>query len=127
MNSETWFLFFSSLVSLPLSGLLPLLVLLKMCRYLGLSVGCVVHSMDKKTKARNYNADVTFVTSLCLGWDHLWDGIAENRTELVMNPEDSDWKSVFNYAIVDEVGTGEEKNLSPPPPLDFLRRVRGSQ
>ncbi|MBN1494857.1 preprotein translocase subunit SecA [Candidatus Peregrinibacteria bacterium] len=64
-------------------------------KFLGLSVGVVVHgnSFDEKKKA--YASDITYGTNNEFGFDYLRDNMAESLDNLVQRE--------LNYAIVDEV------------------------
>jgi len=62
---------------------------------LGLTVGVVVHGMEKAAKRDAYNADVTYGTNNEFGFDYLRDNMATSKEELVQRD--------LNYAIIDEV------------------------
>jgi preprotein translocase subunit SecA len=64
-------------------------------RFLGLSVGVIVHDLDKETRRRAYGADVTYGTNNEFGFDYLRDNMEFSLDDYVQRP--------FNYAIVDEV------------------------
>jgi preprotein translocase subunit SecA len=64
-------------------------------RFLGLSVGCIVHGLDDDQRRAAYNADITYGTNNEFGFDYLRDNMKFNYDELCQRP--------FNYAIVDEV------------------------
>jgi preprotein translocase subunit SecA len=64
-------------------------------RFLGLSVGCIVHGLDNMQRRAAYGADVTYGTNNEFGFDYLRDNMAMRAEEMVQRP--------FNYAIVDEV------------------------
>ena len=67
----------------------------KLYRFLGLSVGLVVHGMSKEEKQAAYAADITYCTNNELGFDYLRDNMVIYKEQLVMRG--------LNYAIVDEV------------------------
>lgn len=67
----------------------------KIYRFLGLSVGVIVHDLNDSERKEQYNCDVTYATNNELGFDYLRDNMKFFSSELVMRP--------FNYAIVDEV------------------------
>ncbi len=67
----------------------------KLYRYLGLSVGLIIHGMNKEEKRAAYNADITYCTNNELGFDYLRDNMVVRKEELVQRK--------FYYAIVDEV------------------------
>ena len=64
-------------------------------RFLGLTVGLVVHGMDAEAKRAAYNADITYGTNNEFGFDYLRDNMAVRPQYMVQRP--------LNYAIVDEV------------------------
>ncbi|MBY0432146.1 MAG: DEAD/DEAH box helicase, partial [Rhodospirillales bacterium] len=64
-------------------------------RFLGLSVGIIVHGMDDMQRAEAYGSDITYGTNNELGFDYLRDNMKFRLEEMVHRP--------FNYAIVDEV------------------------
>ena len=67
----------------------------KVYRFLGLSVGLVLHDMDSEARKAAYNADITYATNNELGFDYLRDNIVTYRERMVQRP--------LNFAIVDEV------------------------
>lgn len=67
----------------------------KIYKFLGLTVGIIVHGLDDEQRREQYNCDVTYATNNELGFDYLRDNMKFYSSELVMRP--------FNYAIVDEV------------------------
>ncbi len=64
-------------------------------RFLGLSVGCIVHGLSDDERREAYAADITYGTNNEFGFDYLRDNMKFAPEELVQRP--------FNYAIVDEV------------------------
>jgi preprotein translocase subunit SecA len=64
-------------------------------RFLGLSVGVIVHDLDKAGRRAAYGADVTYGTNNEFGFDYLRDNMEFSLNDYVQRP--------FNYAIVDEV------------------------
>ena len=64
-------------------------------RFLGLTVGVIVHGLDDSQRAAAYGCDVTYGTNNELGFDYLRDNMKFRLEEMVHRP--------FNYAIVDEV------------------------
>jgi preprotein translocase subunit SecA len=64
-------------------------------RFLGLSVGVIVHGMDDDERRRAYNADITYGTNNEFGFDYLRDNMKFNLEDYVQRE--------FYYAIVDEV------------------------
>ena len=67
----------------------------KVHRFLGLSVGLIVHGLDKKERHDAYAADITYGTNNEMGFDYLRDNMALYSTELVQRGH--------HFAIVDEV------------------------
>jgi preprotein translocase subunit SecA len=64
-------------------------------RFLGLTVGCIVHGLDDHERRAAYAADVTYGTNNEFGFDYLRDNMKYRLEEMVQRP--------FNFAIVDEV------------------------
>ena len=64
-------------------------------RFLGLSVGCIVHGLSDAERREAYACDVTYGTNNEFGFDYLRDNMKFRLEEMVQRP--------FNYAIVDEV------------------------
>ncbi len=64
-------------------------------RFLGLTVGVIVHGLDDVERQQAYACDVTYGTNNELGFDYLRDNMKFRQTEMAQRP--------FNYAIVDEV------------------------
>ncbi len=64
-------------------------------RFLGLSVGVILHGMDPAARRQAYQADVTYGTNNEFGFDYLRDNMAITREEMVQRE--------LHYAIVDEV------------------------
>jgi preprotein translocase subunit SecA len=64
-------------------------------RFLGLSVGCIVHGLDDEQRRAAYGADVTYGTNNEFGFDYLRDNMKFHLEQMVQRP--------FNFAIVDEV------------------------
>src|SRR5712664_4084367 len=64
-------------------------------RFLGLSVGCIVHDLTDSERQQAYLCDVTYGTNNELGFDYLRDNMKFRLEEMVHRP--------FHYAIVDEV------------------------
>ncbi|MDE7041182.1 MAG: preprotein translocase subunit SecA, partial [Oscillospiraceae bacterium] len=67
----------------------------KVYRFLGLTVGLIIHDMDKPARQRAYAADITYGTNNEMGFDYLRDNMALYAGELVQRGH--------NFAIVDEV------------------------
>jgi preprotein translocase subunit SecA len=64
-------------------------------RFLGLSVGCIVHGLDDNQRRVQYQADITYATNNELGFDYLRDNMKFSRAGMVQRP--------LHYAIIDEV------------------------
>src|SRR5919112_579167 len=64
-------------------------------RFLGMSVGVIVHELDDYERQEAYRCDVTYGTNNELGFDYLRDNMKFRLEEMVHRP--------FHYAIVDEV------------------------
>jgi preprotein translocase subunit SecA len=67
----------------------------KIYRYLGLSVGLIVHGLDNTTRRAAYAADVTYGTNNEFGFDYLRDNMVLSLEHCVQRR--------LNFAIVDEV------------------------
>ncbi len=64
-------------------------------KFLGLSVGCIVHELDDDQRRQQYACDVTYGTNNELGFDYLRDNMKMSAPEMVQRGH--------VYAIVDEV------------------------
>src|SRR6266513_602927 len=64
-------------------------------RFLGMTVGCIVHELDDAERQQAYLCDVTYGTNNELGFDYLRDNMKFRLEEMCHRP--------FHYAIVDEV------------------------
>ena len=64
-------------------------------RFLGLTVGVVLNSMNNEERRAAYGCDITYVTNNELGFDYLRDNMVIYKEQLVMRD--------LNYAIIDEV------------------------
>ncbi len=64
-------------------------------KFLGLSVGVIVHGLDDDERKTAYGCDVTYGTNNEFGFDYLRDNMKYSLDECVQRE--------FNYAIVDEV------------------------
>src|SRR5437016_10187916 len=67
----------------------------RLYRFLGLSVGVIVHDLDDEERREAYAADVTYGTNNEFGFDYLRDNMKFDLNGCVQRG--------FNYAIVDEV------------------------
>ncbi|TFG38305.1 MAG: preprotein translocase subunit SecA [Syntrophobacterales bacterium] len=64
-------------------------------KFLGLSVGVIVHGMDDVERSNAYNCDITYGTNNEFGFDYLRDNMNFRSEDYVQRD--------FHYAIVDEV------------------------
>lgn len=67
----------------------------KIYRFLGLTVGCIVHELENNERREAYNCDITYGTNNEFGFDYLRDNMVVYRENMVQRE--------LNYAIVDEV------------------------
>ena len=64
-------------------------------RFLGLTVGCILNSMDNDERKAAYDFDITYITNNELGFDYLRDNMVIYKEQMVQRG--------LHYAIVDEV------------------------
>ena len=64
-------------------------------KFLGLTVGIIVHGLDYTQRKAAYAADITYGTNNEFGFDYLRDNMVTSEDEMVQRE--------LNYAIVDEV------------------------
>ena len=67
----------------------------KVLRFLGLTVGCILHGLNNDQRRAAYNCDVTYGTNNELGFDYLRDNMVIYKKDKVQREH--------NFAIVDEV------------------------
>ncbi len=67
----------------------------KVLRYLGLTVGCILHGLTNDQRRAAYNCDVTYGTNNEVGFDYLRDNMVIYKKDKVQREH--------NFAIVDEV------------------------
>ena len=67
----------------------------KVYRFMGLTVGLIVHDCDHKQRQAAYNADITYGTNNEMGFDYLRDNMVQYKEQRVQRGH--------NFAIVDEV------------------------
>jgi preprotein translocase subunit SecA len=67
----------------------------KVYRFLGLTVGLIVHDLTPEQRREAYNSDITYCTNNELGFDYLRDNMAIYKQEMVQRGH--------NFVIVDEV------------------------
>ena len=103
----------------------------KVYRFLGLSVGLIVNSMETEERREAYAADITYGTNNEMGFDYLRDNMVQYLEEKVQRGH--------NFAIVDEVdsilideartpliisGMGGESSILYKQADDFARRLK---
>jgi preprotein translocase subunit SecA len=64
-------------------------------KFLGLTVGVIVHGLSQAERQRSYHSDITYGTNNEFGFDYLRDNLVYEAGEMVQRPH--------NFAIVDEV------------------------
>ena len=67
----------------------------KIYRFLGLSVGVILHNLNSQERRHAYACDITYGTNNEFGFDYLRDNMALETEDIVQRE--------LNYAIVDEV------------------------
>ncbi|MCR5305221.1 MAG: preprotein translocase subunit SecA [Oscillospiraceae bacterium] len=67
----------------------------KVLRFLGLTVGCIIHDLDNDQRRAAYACDVTYGTNNEMGFDYLRDNMVIYKKDRVQRSP--------NFAIVDEV------------------------
>lgn len=67
----------------------------KVYKFLGLSVGLIIHDLDSNERKAAYSADITYGTNNEMGFDYLRDNMVTYKEQQVQRGH--------NYAIVDEV------------------------
>ena len=103
----------------------------KVYRFLGLSVGLIVHGLTNAQRKAAYDADITYCTNNELGFDYLRDNMALYKSQMVQRGH--------AFAIVDEVdsilideartpliisGQGDESTDLYRKADDFVSRLR---
>ena len=103
----------------------------KVHRFMGLSVGLIVHGLDNDERRAAYNCDITYGTNNEMGFDYLRDNMALYREHMVQRGH--------AFAIVDEVdsilideartpliisGQGDESTDLYRRADDFVRRLK---
>ena len=64
-------------------------------RFLGLTVGCILNSMDNNERREAYACDITYGTNNEFGFDYLRDNMVTRKEQMVQRE--------LHYAIIDEV------------------------
>jgi preprotein translocase subunit SecA len=72
-------------------------------RFLGLTVGCIVHGLEDEERRAQYACDVTYGTNNELGFDYLRDNMKMRKADMVQFGGRSGEDAGHFYAIVDEV------------------------
>ena len=79
-------------------------------KWLGMTVGVIIHGLDDQERKEQYGADVTYGTNNEFGFDYLRDHMKFEHKNMVHRfywPKDAktekERSKIFNYAIVDEV------------------------
>ncbi len=72
-------------------------------RFLGLTVGCILHELDDDQRRAAYGCDITYGTNNELGFDYLRDNMKYSVDEMVQFGGRTADMQGHNYAIVDEV------------------------
>ena len=67
----------------------------KVYKFLGLTVGLIIHDIPNKDRQGMYNCDIVYGTNNEFGFDYLRDNMVKRKENLVQRE--------LNYAIVDEV------------------------
>jgi len=103
----------------------------KVYRFMGLSVGLIIHDMDNEARRQAYASDITYGTNNEMGFDYLRDNMAIYKTQMVQRGH--------VFAIVDEVdsilideartpliisGKGDESTDLYRQADDFVRTLR---
>ncbi len=103
----------------------------KIYRYLGMTVGCIVHDLDNDDRRAAYACDITYGTNNEFGFDYLRDNMCVYKENMVQRE--------LHYAIVDEVdsilideartpliisGRGEESSFLYQEADRFVRRLQ---
>ena len=103
----------------------------KVHRFMGLSVGLIVHGLDSRERREAYNCDITYGTNNEMGFDYLRDNMALYKEDMVQRGH--------SFAIVDEVdsilideartpliisGQGDESTDLYRQADDFVRRLK---
>ncbi|MHB1484785.1 MAG: preprotein translocase subunit SecA [Saccharofermentanales bacterium] len=103
----------------------------KIYKYLGMSVGLIVHGLDNSQRRESYACDITYGTNNEFGFDYLRDNMVAYKEEMVQRGH--------YYAIVDEVdsilideartpliisGIGEKSTDLYAKANEFVRRLK---
>ena len=103
----------------------------KIYRFLGMTVGCIIHDLDNDQRREAYACDITYGTNNEFGFDYLRDNMCVYKESMVQRE--------LHYAIVDEVdsilideartpliisGHGEESSFMYQEADRFVRRLQ---
>ncbi len=83
-------------------------------KFLGLTVGVIVHGLDDEQRKKEYDCDVTYGTNNELGFDYLRDNMKYRLEDMVQRGH--------VYAIVDEVELDPDRRSTHP--ADHFRSAR---
>jgi preprotein translocase subunit SecA len=75
----------------------------KVHRFLGLTVGCILHELDDAERREQYACDITYGTNNEFGFDYLRDNMKMSAREMVQFGGRPPELAGHAYAIVDEV------------------------
>ena len=75
----------------------------KVHRFLGLTVGCILHELDDEQRREQYACDITYGTNNEFGFDYLRDNMKMSAREMVQFGGRPPELAGHAYAIVDEV------------------------
>ncbi|MBR3993132.1 MAG: DEAD/DEAH box helicase, partial [Anaerotignum sp.] len=64
-------------------------------KFLGMTVGCILNSLDNNERRAAYNCDITYGTNNEFGFDYLRDNMVTRKEQMVQRE--------LHYAIIDEV------------------------
>ncbi len=67
----------------------------KLCNFMDITVGVILHEMDSEQRTAAYNADITYGTNNEFGFDYLRDNMVIHKSQMVQRGH--------YFAIVDEV------------------------
>ncbi|MBR2302937.1 MAG: preprotein translocase subunit SecA [Clostridia bacterium] len=67
----------------------------KIYKFLGLTVGVILHNQTRQAKKQAYRCDITYGTNNEFGFDYLRDNMATNQNDVVMRD--------LEYVLIDEV------------------------
>ncbi len=74
-------------------------------KFLGLSVGLIVHDLDFNQRKIAYNSDITYGTNNEFGFDYLRDNMVTSLDQMVQRPLHYCLIDEVNYILIDEART----------------------